>query len=61
MLTGWKTVIFSLVVAVIGVLQTVDWTSLLSDPKRAGIVVTIIGVVSGVLRYFTSTPIGEPN
>lgn len=59
MLTGWRTLIFSVLVSVIGILQATDWVSLLNNPKTAGIVVTAIGVASAVLRFMTNTPIGK--
>lgn len=57
MLTGWKTLIFSAAVALLGVATTFDWTSILSG-ANAGYVVTAIGLIGGVLRYFTTTPMG---
>lgn len=56
MLTGWKTLIFSLIVAVIGVLSATDWVQLLGSTK-AGWIVTGIGIVSAILRTVTSTPV----
>lgn len=58
MLSGWKTLIFAVVTAVVGALQTFDWVNLLGTQK-AGMVVMGIGLITGVLRYFTTTPIGE--
>jgi len=60
MLTGWKTLIFSAAVALIGVLQTADWVNLLGSQK-AGIIVTGIGIASAVLRWLTTTPVGQPD
>lgn len=59
MLTGWKTLIFSVGVALFGVAQAADWTHIISNPQTAGYVVTGIGVLAGVLRMFTSTPVGS--
>lgn len=56
MLAGWKTLIFSVGVAVIGVLSATDWVQLLGSTK-AGYVVTAIGILSAVLRFATSTPV----
>lgn len=58
MLTGWKTLIFSALVALLGVAQSADWVNLLGS-ATAGYVVTGIGVVGAVLRLFTSTPVGK--
>jgi hypothetical protein len=54
---GYRTLIFSLAVAVIGVLQTFDWTTVVPADK-AGIALTAIGVASAVLRFLTNTPVG---
>lgn len=57
MLTGFKTVIVGVLLAVLGALQGLDWLSLISDPEIAGWVVSGIGVVMTVLRLFTTTPV----
>ena len=48
----------SLAVAVIGVLQAADW-AVIVPPDKAGLALTIVGVVSAILRFFTSTPVFE--
>lgn len=58
MLTGWKTLIFSAAVALLGVAQSADWTNLLGS-SHAGYVVMGIGAVGAILRLFTSTPVGK--
>ena len=58
MLQGWKTLIFSAAVALIGVLSAADWVQLLGSTK-AGYVVTAIGIVSAVLRFVTTGAVGE--
>ena len=58
MLQGWKTLIFSAAVALIGVLSAADWVQLLGSQK-AGYVVTAIGIVSAVLRFVTTGAVGE--
>jgi len=62
MLIGWKTLIFSAAVALVGTAQTFNWASVLNE-KNAGIAMLVIGAVSAVLRFFTSTPAmsSEPN
>lgn len=57
MLTGWKTLIFAGLTALLGVATTFDWTTVL-NAQDTGYVVTGIGVITGVLRFFTSTPVG---
>lgn len=58
MLQGWKTLIFSSAVALVGVLSATDWVQLLGSTK-AGWVVTAIGVVSALLRFATTGAVGE--
>jgi hypothetical protein len=55
---GYRTLLFSLAVAAIGVFQTFDWATVVSE-EQAGIMLTAIGVASAVLRFLTSTPVGE--
>lgn len=55
---GFRTLAFSLAVAVIGVLQAADWANIVPADK-AGLALTIVGVVSAILRFFTSTPVFE--
>jgi hypothetical protein len=60
MLKGWKTLAFNIGVAVFGVLQATNWVDLLGSEK-AGIAVTVIGVVGAILRFFTDTPAMKSN
>lgn len=55
MLTGWKTFIFGLLLAIGGALETFDFTSYLSA-DNAGLVTAIIGGIVMLLRYVTKTP-----
>jgi hypothetical protein len=55
MLKGWKTLAFNAALAVFGVLQTANWVELLGS-ERAGIAVTVIGVIGAALRCVTDTP-----
>jgi hypothetical protein len=55
MLKGWKTLAFNVGVAVVGVLQATNWVDLLGSEK-AGIAVTVIGIVGAILRFVTDTP-----
>jgi hypothetical protein len=54
---GYRTLLFSLAVAIIGVLQSFDWATVI-PPEQAGVALTVVGVVSAVLRFLTSTPVG---
>jgi hypothetical protein len=55
MLKGWKTLAFNAALAVLGVLQAADWVDLLGS-ERAGIAVTVIGIIGAALRFMTDTP-----
>ncbi len=55
---GFRTLAFSLAVAIVGVLQAADWATII-PPDQAGLALTIVGVVSAALRFFTSTPVFE--
>lgn len=64
-LKGWRTVLFGLLVAVLGLLDAlamVDLTPLLSawlPEGRVGAVLSMIGVVTVLLRFVTTTPWGS--
>ena len=50
-----KTMWFSIALAGIGILEAV--TQSLQESEVAGISITVIGLISGLLRYVTSQPI----
>ena len=54
---GWKTLVASLAIAVVGVLQATDWTTVV-PPDKVGPVRVGIGVLMAVLRVVTSGPVG---
>lgn len=56
MLTGWKTFIFAIALAVFGALEQFDFTQFLNE-DNAGLVATIIGIVVMILRAITTSPI----
>jgi hypothetical protein len=55
---GWKTLLASLAIAVMGVLQATDWTTIV-PPDKVGPVMVGIGVLMAVLRAVTDGPIGK--
>jgi anti-sigma-K factor RskA len=55
---GWRTVLLSIALAVVGVLQTADWTMIVG-PKQVGPVMLAIGILVAVLRVVTDTPVGR--
>ncbi|MCC6946960.1 MAG: hypothetical protein IT539_04250 [Bradyrhizobiaceae bacterium] len=54
---GYRTLLFSLAVAIVGVLQSFDWATVI-PPEQAGIALTVVGIAGAVLRFLTSTPVG---
>lgn len=57
-LKGWRTLLISLAIAVVGVLQTADWATLVGE-NAVGPVMVAIGIAVGALRAFTDTPLGR--
>jgi hypothetical protein len=60
-MTGYRTILAAVAVVLLGALQaagTVDWIGLVGSAKAGGIV-SAIGVAMGVLRWITTTPIGD--
>jgi len=55
---GWKTMAVSAVLAVIGVLQTADWATIVS-PQRVGPTILGVAILVAVLRSVTDTPVGR--
>ncbi len=55
---GWKTLAASLAVAVMGVLQATDWTTIV-PPSKVGPTMVGIGVLMAVLRVVTDGPVGR--
>jgi hypothetical protein len=57
-LKGWRTVILSIVIAVVGVLQTADWATIVG-PRQVGPTMLAIAIVVAVLRAVTNTAVGS--
>jgi len=55
---GWRTIIASSALAVLGVLQTADWTTIV-QAQQVGPVMIGIGAAGALLRFFTDTPVGK--
>ena len=55
---GWKTLAVSLAVAIVGVLQSADWTDIVPADK-VGPVMVGIGVLMAALRIATDGPVGR--
>lgn len=56
---GWRTLAFSAAVALLGVAQAADWTSILGSSPYAGWVTLGIGAAVAALRVITNTPVGQ--
>jgi hypothetical protein len=56
---GWKTILFNIGLAVVGVLQASDLATIISDPQVVGIAVTAIGAIGVVLRFLTNTAVAS--
>jgi hypothetical protein len=56
-LKGWRTLALSLALAVVGVLQTADWATIVG-PSAVGPVMLCVALLVAVLRVLTDTPVG---
>jgi hypothetical protein len=57
-LKGWRTMAVSLVIAMVGVLETADWATIVG-PRAVGPTMLAIALAVAVLRAVTTTPIGR--
>jgi hypothetical protein len=57
-LKGWRTIIVSILIAVVGVLQATDWATIVR-PEHVGPTMLAISVLVAVLRAVTDTPVGR--
>ena len=58
-LRGWRTLLWSLLLATVGVMETLNWADLLPDGAAKGWALIGIAFVTAWLRSITSTPVGE--
>lgn len=54
---GWRTLLFSSIIAVIGVLEAFDWAVIIPE-QYEGVALAIIGAGFAYLRKITTTPLG---
>jgi hypothetical protein len=54
-MSGWKTVVASVAVTLLGILESTQVTSLVA--AHPGAVTTVVGVLMLVLRFVTTSPI----
>lgn len=55
--TGYRTYIVALLMAVFGVLALADWNAIIDNPQ-AGVVSIVAAVIMAALRSITTTPPG---
>ena len=58
-LKGWRTMLFALLVATLGVLEATDWASIVPDGTNKGYWLLAISLAIAWLRLVTTTPIGR--
>ena len=56
---GWRTLMFSLLVATVGVAQATNWADLIPDGPAKGWVLLGISLAIAWLRIITTTPVGR--
>jgi len=57
-LKGWNTIIFNVLSAIFGVLESTDFTNIV-PAEYQGFVISFIAIVNIYLRAQTNTPIGR--
>ena len=55
---GWKTIILSIVVTIIGALEAFDWANIIPD-KFEDFLLPIVGALFLYLRTITTTAVGK--
>lgn len=56
---GWRTLLFAIGVAIVGVLEATDWAELVPDGPEKGWYLLAISIGIAVLRVLTTTPVGR--
>lgn len=56
---GYRTLLLNGAAALVGLGLAFDWTGSGLSAQTAGLVVTGLGLVNTVLRFFTDTPVGR--
>lgn len=56
-MTGWKTLLFGVSTALLGLLQSAEITNIVA--QHPGMITTVVGVMIVVLRFVTTTSIFE--
>ena len=58
-LKGWRTLLFALVLATLGVFEAADWGRIVPDGPYKGYWLLAIALAIAWLRAITTTPIGR--
>ncbi len=58
-LKGWRTLLFALLVAAIGVAEATDWAQIVPDGPQKGLWLLAISLAIAFLRVITTTPPGK--
>ena len=58
-LKGWRTMMFAMLLASIGVAEATDWASLIPDGPVKGWTLLAISLAIAWLRAITTTPVGR--
>ena len=56
---GWRTIMFSLLVATVGVAEAANWVDLIPDGPAKGWALLGISLAIAWLRVITTTPVGQ--
>jgi len=57
-LRGWRTLLWAVLLATVGVLDTLDFATLLPDGPHKGWILIAIAFITAWLRVITTTPVG---
>lgn len=57
-LKGKRSFILAAIVAVLGALQTLDWSQVVTE-ENAGVVLIVIGALIAIVRQYTNTAPGK--
>lgn len=56
---GWRTLGVNAAVALLGVAQATDWTTVIGNSHAAGYALLGVGMANMILRTVTNTPVGR--
>lgn len=56
---GYRTLALNIATSIVGLLVAFDWVGAGMSSATAGYIISGLGVANTVLRFFTSTPVGQ--